>query len=124
MIALPKRTKKLTETDLVHACLAALNRLPRCQFWRNNTGMLRDANGRPVQFGLAVGSSDLIGCVAGRFVAIEVKMPGKEPRPSQEAWMHVVVMAGGHAAWVTSVDDACAFANRIREEVALDAIQR
>jgi len=28
---------------------------------RNNTGTLRDQNGRPVSFGLAKGSSDLIG---------------------------------------------------------------
>jgi hypothetical protein len=31
------------------------------RLYRNNTGTLRDQHGRPVTFGLAVGSADLIG---------------------------------------------------------------
>ena len=64
VIPIRKRAKKpATETDLVRAIMVAVNRLPYATLWRNQTGMLEDRNGRPVRFGLAVGSADLIGMV-------------------------------------------------------------
>lgn len=78
-----------------------------CRLFRNNTGMLRDRHGRPVRFGLAVGSSDLIGWTMIRhcavFTAIEVKQPGKRPTPAQRAFLKAVEDAGGIAACVTSM---------------------
>jgi hypothetical protein len=45
------------------------------RLFRNNTGTLRDANGRPVQFGLCKGSADLIGY---RTITITPDMVGQQ----------------------------------------------
>jgi hypothetical protein len=85
---------------------------------RNNTGVLKDKTGRPVQFGLAKGSGDLIGWrtvtvtpemvgqKVAQFVSLEVKTPTGRVRPEQERWRQVVAEAGGVAAVVRSVEDA------------------
>ena len=88
------------------------------RLWRNNTGTLRDANGRPVQFGLCKGSADLIGYrtititpdMVGQqvavFTSIEVKTPTGRIRPEQQAWLETVQAAGGIAGVARSVEDA------------------
>ena len=85
---------------------------------RNNTGTLLDRNGRPVQFGLAKGSADLIGWttrtitadMVGQqvavFTSIEVKSATGRLRPDQRQWMEAVQTAGGIAGVARSVDDA------------------
>ena len=85
---------------------------------RNNTGTLRDANGRPVQFGLAKGSADLIGwttrtitpdMVGQRvavFTSIEVKTATGRVSTEQRQWLEAVQAAGGIAGVARSVDDA------------------
>jgi hypothetical protein len=89
-----------------------------CRLFRNNTGTLRDANGRPVTFGLARGSADLIGwttrtitpdMVGQRiavFTSIEVKTPTGRISPEQRQWMEAVQSAGGIAGVARSVADA------------------
>lgn len=42
----------------------------------------------------------------GRFVALEVKMPGKKRSPAQEAWQKGVRDMGGFACVVHSADEA------------------
>jgi len=86
--------------------------------FRNNTGTLRDANGRPVQFGLCKGSADLIGwrtvtitpeMVGQRiavFTSIEVKTPTGKVQPEQQQWLEAVQAAGGIAGIARSVEDA------------------
>ena len=86
--------------------------------FRNNTGTLRDANGRPVQFGLCKGSADLIGWrtvtitpeMVGQqvavFTSIEVKTPTGKVQPEQQQWLDAVQAAGGIAGVARSVDDA------------------
>ena len=88
------------------------------RLWRNNTGTLRDQHGRPVQFGLARGSADLIGyrtititsdmvgTTVAVFLSIEVKTPTGRIRPEQRAWMETVQAAGGIAGVARSVEDA------------------
>jgi hypothetical protein len=88
------------------------------RLFRNNTGTLRDANGRPVQFGLAVGSADLIGWttrtitpdMVGQqvavFTSIEVKSGTGRLRPEQRQWLDAVQAAGGIAGVARSVEDA------------------
>jgi len=54
------------------------------------------------------GVSDILGCFNGRFVAIEVKMPGKEKKLTdlQERFLKQVEKAGGIAFMSTDIDEA------------------
>ena len=88
------------------------------RLFRNNTGTLKDQNGRPVQFGLCKGSADLIGWkritvtpdMVGTHVAvftsIEVKTATGRLRPEQQQWLDAVQAAGGIAGVARSVSDA------------------
>ena len=88
------------------------------RLFRNNTGTLKDANGRPVQFGLCKGSADLIGwkrvtitpemvgTTVAVFTSIEVKTPTGRVKPEQQQWLDAVQAAGGIAGVARSVEDA------------------
>ena len=88
------------------------------RLFRNNTGTLKDANGRPVQFGLCKGSADLIGwkrvtvteemvgSTVAVFLSIEVKTATGRLRPEQQQWLDAVQAAGGIAGVARSVEDA------------------
>ena len=75
--------------------------------WRNNVGVLVDATGRPLRYGLAndskalntvLKSGDLIGWDrVGRFVSIECKAPNGRVHPAQENWRALVCATGGRA---------------------------
>lgn len=74
--------------------------------FRNNTGALKDGTGRTVTFGLCKGGSDLIGWTKdGRFLAMEVKIPGKKPSTEQLIFINNVIKAGGVAGVVFSAND-------------------
>ena len=85
--------------------------------FRNNTGALKDPQGRLVRYGLCKGSSDLIGYrtvtitpdMVGQqlavFTAIEVKDRGT-PTPEQLHFIAQVQAAGGLAGVARSVADA------------------
>lgn len=78
-----------------------------CLIWRNNTGILKDANGRPIKFGLCKGSADLIGIAKdGKFLAVEVKTATGRVRPEQELFIAAVKRAGGRAGVARCVQDA------------------
>lgn len=102
-------------------------RLPGVTLWRNNVGVLLDATGRPVRYGLAneskaqnerLKSADLIGWrtvtvtpdMVGRTVAVflsrEVKPDGWKytgtgREEAQAAWRDLVLAAGGDAAFAS-----------------------
>ena len=88
------------------------------RLFRNNTGTLKDQNGRPVQFGLCKGSADLIGwrtvsvtpemvgTQVAVFASIEVKTAAGRLRPEQQQWLDAVQAAGGIAGVARSVSDA------------------
>jgi hypothetical protein len=96
------------------------------RLFRNQVGSLRDDRGRWVQFGLAVGSGDLIGWQtytitpddAGRKVAVFVSLEAKSDRGrttvEQELWLSTVCEAGGVAGIVRTVDGARAVLNSYR----------
>ena len=89
-----------------------------CRLFRNNTGTLRDINGRPVTFGLCKGSADLIGWtvrtitedMVGQqiavFTSIEVKSTSGRVKPEQQQWLNAVAAAGGIAGIARSVGEA------------------
>jgi hypothetical protein len=90
------------------------------RLWRNNTGTLMDKHGRPVQFGLCKGSSDLIGLRSitigpehlgqrlAVFAAVEVKSATGRPTAEQLAFIDVVQRMGGLAGVARSVREAAA----------------
>lgn len=51
------------------------------------------------------GLPDVIGCWEGRFLALEVKVPGEKPTPLQTLTLHEIAESGGIAAVVWSVGD-------------------
>lgn len=87
------------------------------RLFRNNVGSLQDARGRYVQYGLCVGSSDLIGWteveitpdMVGKrvavFTAIEVKAPKGKPTEAQNAFIDAVLRSGGRAGVARSDAD-------------------
>mgnify|MGYP000438023031 CR=1 FL=1 len=109
----------MTEQQIQQQIRLAYSRGP-VRLFRNNTGTLRDQHGRPVQFGLAKGSADLIGWttrtitpdMVGQqvavFTSVEVKTATGRLRPEQRVWLDAVQSAGGIAGVVRSVDDATA----------------
>ena len=51
------------------------------------------------------GVSDIIACIKGRFVAIEVKRPGKKPTQLQVNFIKAVNTVGGLGFWADSLDE-------------------
>ena len=107
------------ETTIQQQIRLALGTRSDLRLFRNNTGTLPDPRtGRPVQFGLARGSADLIGLrtvtitpdMVGQqvavFTSIEVKTPKGRPTAEQQNWLHMVRRAGGIAGIARSVRDA------------------
>ena len=107
------------ETNIQQRIRLALGTDPNVRLFRNQVGQLPDPRtGRPVQFGLAKGSADLVGWKTvtitsdmvgqsfAQFVRIEVKTPTGRPTQHQQAWLAAVEKAGGIAGIARSVDDA------------------
>lgn len=51
------------------------------------------------------GVSDIIACIKGRFVAIEVKRPGNKPSALQENFINAINSIGGFAFWADNLQD-------------------
>lgn len=112
--------KKPSETALVRACLDLL-KLRGVLAWRNNTGAAeytdRWGKSRMVKYG-SVGSADIFGIISfvdgdgmphdGVFLAVECKMPGKNPTAAQTAFLDNVRKAGGEAHVVHDVAELAA----------------
>lgn len=109
------------EREVVAEILKGPASRPGVVLWKNPVGQARlgvpercpccgaRLPGRVVRYGLATGSSDLVGIVSveispemvgsriGRFFSVECKRPGQRPRNDQRQWMDVVDSFGGLA---------------------------
>jgi hypothetical protein len=107
------------ETQIQQQIRLAVGQRSDLRLFRNNTGSLPDPRtGRPIQFGLAKGSADLIGIkqvtitpemvgqTIGQFVSLEVKTPTGRVTPQQRNWLTMIRKLGGLAGVVRSVSDA------------------
>ena len=95
-----------SETNILGDCLVALSKAG-CKAFRNNTGVLKGANGQPVRFGLAVGSADVIGIAPdGIFFSVECKTAKGRVSPKQIKWRDMVIAAGGRAGIARSAKEA------------------
>jgi hypothetical protein len=86
----------MRETNLTHSIIKALQR--QGGFWFKVHGHPGQLRGLP----------DIIGVYHGRFVGLEVKVPGREDRLTklQEFVLTQIKEAGGIAAVITSVEEA------------------
>lgn len=110
----------MTEAAIQQQVRLALARAGAVAF-RNNVGQYTDPKtGRPIRYGLGVGSSDLIGWtpvvvtpdMVGKtvalFTAVEVKTPTGRPTEAQLNFIAQVLKAGGLAGIARSPDEAVA----------------
>ena len=107
----------MSEHEIQQRIRLACGRGP-VRLWRNNSGALVDQQGRLVRFGLAKGSSDLIGLRAleitpdlvgqriAQFVAMEIKTSRGVVSSEQRAFLQLVEQLGGLAAICRSVEAA------------------
>jgi len=107
------------ETNIQQRIRLALGTDPNVRLFRNQVGQLPDPRtGRPVQFGLAKGSADLVGFKTititpdmvgqqiAQFVSLEVKTPNGRLTTPQQNWLHAVKTAGAIAGVARSPEDA------------------
>ena len=55
------------------------------------------------------GVPDVHACYQGRWISIECKVPGEQPKPLQYHHLNKIQKAGGLATWATSVDQVKLF---------------
>ena len=104
-----------SESNIQREIYFHLNRGNRRVF-RNNVGSLF-VDGRKVEYGLAVGSGDLIGWESieitqdmvgqkiARFLSVEVKSKTGKASEAQKNWCNTVSRFGGRAIITNSVED-------------------
>lgn len=92
----------MTHSDLVNEILLYLAPLGLC--WKNNSGALKDNQDRLVRYGLK-GSTDILACIKGRFVAVEVKVGRDRLRPAQKTFAEAVARNNGVVILARSVED-------------------
>lgn len=78
----------------------------RSIWWTNDTGVAKSMDGkRTIRFGL-VGSPDVLGCLDGQFIGIEVKAPTGQQREAQAKFQRAFEKAGGIYILARSPDEA------------------
>lgn len=109
-------TSPLTESTIMKQIQLAVSKL-NWRLWRNNCGRAVTKSGNIIQFGLCVGSSDLIGftpvvitpsMVGSRlaiFCAVEVKTPKGRATKEQQAFINAINKAGGIGIIARSVEE-------------------
>ena len=108
-----------SETKLQQEIRLALGTIPSLRLFRNQVGQLPDPRtGRYVQFGLAKGSSDLVGFKTikitpemigqevAQFVSIEIKTERGKLTEVQQNWLQKVHDSGGIVGVARSIQAA------------------
>ena len=115
------RTRNPTEAEIMRAILAALGAERDLYLMRNQVGGSErfdvDTNEvRHERYGLAKGSSDLVGILApsGRWFCLEVKTQTGSLDEDQRKWLALARRFGAFACVVRSVDEAVAALYRAR----------
>ena len=108
----------MSETRLTQEIRLGISDLSNVRIFRNNTGRLQNKSGEWVDYGLVVGSSDLIGWTSvtvtpdmvgqklALFTAIEVKTATGRVRKEQTNFIDRVREAGGLAGIARTVEEA------------------
>jgi len=94
------------EANIVGDCMIAMSEAGGIA-WRNNTGILKDKTGRPIKFGLCIGSSDIIAIAPdGVFTAVECKTEKGKATPAQLRFIGAVKSKDGRAGVARCGKDA------------------
>lgn len=93
---------------LVHAIREELGRDDRLTMWINRVGKAKTTRGYRIEYGLIVGSSDLVAIIkpSGRWFALEAKTGNAVPTRDQRFFIELIRAHGGFACVVRSLDDA------------------
>jgi hypothetical protein len=95
--------------DVTLPILAAISKLPRSCFWRQNQGKFRTMDGKRVIKATSIfGVADIMGTLGGRAVAIETKTKTGTLAASQKIFRENWASAGGVYIVATSAEDALA----------------
>lgn len=93
----------MNESEITKQIKEYLKTIDGCFFWKEHGG----------QFGQA-GLPDIIVCLGGRFIALEVKTEKGKTTVLQEITLRKIRKAGGTAEVVRSVEDARRIINKLR----------
>jgi Holliday junction resolvase len=96
----------MAEKDITNAILRYLKSVPRCFVWKTHGGM----------YGTA-GIPDIIACIDGMFVALEVKTPSGKLTKLQEITIRRIRDAKGKAFKVTSVGEVKTILEHLEDEL-------
>ena len=55
------------------------------------------------------GVPDILACIKGKFIGIEVKKPGETPKPLQTQFLLAIRQAGGIAFWTDNLETVVDF---------------
>lgn len=90
---------------------------------RNNSAKgVRIGSDHPELFGLGMGSADLILCVRGRFVGLELKTKKGRAGEEQKDWCRKVQMAGGEYLIARTVEEANKLVDLVNQQACLDGM--
>lgn len=90
---------------------------------RNNSAKgVRIGSDHPELFGLGVGSADLILCVRGRFVGLELKTKKGRAEEEQKDWCRKVQMAGGEYIIARTVEEANKLVDQVLQSAVVDSL--
>lgn len=117
------------ETAIQRRIMLALSEAG-CTIWRNETSgawvgkqlhragdQVTLTNARMIRFGLAVGSSDLVGIAPdGRFLAVEVKTKTGRPSAEQINFIEAVRRAGGIAGIARCPEEALELISNLEDD--------
>jgi penicillin-binding protein-related factor A (putative recombinase) len=97
----------MKESQIQKAILDYLHIKKYLVFKHRNVGIFKQDTGRYIPLAAGEkGISDIIGCTPqGKFLAIEVKMPGKKPSPEQIEFLSKVERNNGVGFVAYSLDD-------------------
>jgi hypothetical protein len=125
----PATARRRDEAVLERRVLLDLGREPDVLLCRNEVGLgyrrallgslcptcRVAAKPHTIHFGIGVGSPDLVGIAAGRFVGLELKVEGRAASPDQVRWHEAATKRGAVVGVVRSVDEARAVIVRARQ---------
>mgnify|MGYP000721058787 CR=1 FL=1 len=123
----PKSKKKTTiaskplEKDIQKSIIQYLQ-FAGCAVVRVNSGAvaIKGKRSRFIKFNDSPGCSDLLCCIEGRFVAIEVKRPASRTEAKhlaeQQAFQERIRKSGGYGYFVTSVKEVVDIVEKIRSK--------